>query len=576
MLIKLYSIEKSAKHSSLLIFLTSALITGVATILSNFNLPGMWEFSFVGVFIFSTCYFIFPILIYLEERLVTVGMKLIESEEKYKLISENANDLITMLNNKYEHEYINEHAYLNILGYSKNDLLGKNAFEIVHPEDVKRIINSRELSTTGFQELEGVDKEELRVRHKDGHYVWLDYMSKVFVDGQGKPKVIVISRDITERKKAEIELKESEEKFRVITEQSFIGALIEQDFDIKYVNPQFAKMIGYSIEELLLWKVPNFIEIIHPDDINKFTDIVDKKTKNLIQNIENFQFRILKKTGEIIWLDLFSKAITYQDKAANLAFVMDITELKKIEEIVREENKKLVELDTLRKELITRVSHELRTPLTTIYGASQILLRSNKEDVIEKIWPYLEINYNGSLRLKELVDNLLDASSLDNKKLEIIVSNVNLTSIIQDCLSELRLQADSREITIESDLPSDLYFNLDKHRFTQVIVNMISNAIKNTPPHGNILVNLNETMEYIDIIIQDTGVGITKEEEKILFQKFGKIERYGMNLDVDIEGAGLGLYISKEIVELHGGTILVESEGRNKGSTFTIRLNKIG
>ncbi len=446
MLIKLYSIEKSTKHSSLIIFLSSALITAVATILSNFNLPGVWEFSFAGMFIFSTCYFAFPILIFLEEKLVTVGVKLTESEEN----------------------------------------------------------------------------------------------------------------------------------FRVITEQSFIGALIEQNFDIKYVNPQFAKMIGYSTEELLLWKVPNFFEIIHPDDINKLTDLVDKKTKDLIQDIENFQFRIVKKTGEVIWFDFFSKSITYQDKPANLAFVMDITELKEVEEIIRKENKKLVELDTLRKELITRVSHELRTPLTTIYGASQILLQSNREDIIEKIWPFIEIYYKGSIRLKELVDNLLDASRLDNKKLEIRVSNVNLTSIIQDCIKELKYQADSREITIMDDLPTDSYFTIDKHRFTQVIVNIISNAIKNTPPHGKVFVKLSETIYYLDIIIQDTGVGITKEEENLLFQKFGKIERYGMNLDVDIEGVGLGLYISKEIVELHGGRILFESEGRNKGSTFTIRLNKKG
>ncbi|MFX0139192.1 MAG: PAS domain-containing protein, partial [Candidatus Hodarchaeota archaeon] len=247
MIIKLYSIEKSAKHSSLIVFLSSALLTGVATILSYFEIPGMWEFSFVGMFIFSTCYFVLPIFIFLEERLVKVGTKLTESEEKYRLISENANDLIALLNNKYEHEYINN-AYKTILGYSKKELIGKNAFEIVHPEDVERIVNSRDISTKGFQEIDGIYKEELRVRHKDGHYIWLDYTSKVFADSHGNQKVIVISRDITERKKAEIELKESEEKFRVITEQSFIGAILEQNFDIKYANPQFAKMIGLSTE----------------------------------------------------------------------------------------------------------------------------------------------------------------------------------------------------------------------------------------------------------------------------------------------------------------------------------------
>ncbi|MFX0036075.1 MAG: PAS domain S-box protein [Candidatus Hermodarchaeota archaeon] len=576
MLVNLYSIQKSSKHASLIIFLSSGFITAIATVLSNFDLPGMWEFSFVGMFFFCTCYFVFPILIYLEEKLVTVGTRLIESEERYRLISENANDLIAMVNNKYEYEYINEPAYLTILGYSKKDLLGKHVFEIIHPEDIKYIVNSRDISTSNFQELKGIDKEELRARHKKGHYIWLEYTSKVFSDDQGNLKVIVISRDITKRKKADIELRESEEKFRVISEQSFIGAVIEQDFDIKYLNPQLAKIFGYNTQELLNWKIPDFFKIIHPDDLNRFQEIIDEKTKNLIQDIEDFKFRIIKKTGEILWIDLFSKAIMYHDKPANLAFVMDITELKKVEEIVREENRRLKELNKLRKELITRVSHELRTPLTTIYGASQMLLRTNRDENIEKIWNYLEISHRGAKRLKELVDNLLDISRLDNKKLDITTSNINLALIIQDCIKELMYQANNREITIIDDLPPEYFFIIDKHRFAQVIVNIISNAIKNTPPGGKVFVNLNDTIDYLDIQVKDTGVGLTPKEKTQLFEKFGKIERYGMNLDVDIEGAGLGLYISKEIVKLHGGEILVESEGRNQGSIFTIRLNKKG
>ena len=120
-----------------------------------------------------------------------------------------------------------------------------------------------------------------------------------------------------------------------------------------------------------------------------------------------------------------------------------------------------------------------------------------------------------------------------------------------------------------------VYFKLDKHRFEQVFINILSNAIKNTPPHGQIFVILNETQDQIDVIIKDTGVGLTEDEKTKIFQKFGKIERYGMDLDVDIEGAGLGLYISREIVKLHGGEILVESEGRNKGCTFIVRLYKL-
>lgn len=131
---------------------------------------------------------------------------------------------------------------------------------------------------------------------------------------------------------------------------------------------------------------------------------------------------------------------------------------------------------------------------------------------------------------------------------------------------------DSRKLIVNLNLPDELEFNVDKIRLQQVITNLLSNAMKNTPISGKIYINLVENHDYIDIQIKDKGVGITEKEKELLFEKFGKIEWYGMDLGVDIEGSGLGLYISKEIVDLHGVQILVESEGRNKGSTFTIRL----
>ena len=870
MLIKLFTIKRSTKHATLIVFLASALLTAVATILSSFPIPGMWEFSFVAMIILSVIYLMFPILIFLEEKLVESKIIVKESEEKYQLISENANDLIAILNDKYEYEYINEQAYLRILGYSKDQLIGKSVWDLVHPEDFERIVSLQQLSINGFQEVEGEDKAELRIKHKNGTYIWMEYTGKVFVNSKGNPNVIVITRDIGERKKAEEELKESEEKFRTIaeesmvgisiiqdnvikyinqkfldylgykleevqkwqpgevfnkilhpdrreeirefsqqnqsgenkstfqselpiilkngeirwldlysrsiiyegrpagmnvsiditdrinaeqelkeseekyrslfenspialmdqdfsevkiyinhlkasgindfkkyfddkpdevikcmskakivnvnrkalevykasgkedliyklnqlskgignkmteeafldnkmemlslingntmyeseivtktstgdtiafyaktsivpgfestwskvivsiiditdrklaeqrlkeseekfrtiTEQSFIGVVIEQDFNIKYVNHQFSIILGYNAEELLNWTLTDFYEIVHPNDVDRFKRLVDDMSKGIFYKITNFQFRVFKKTGEIIWLELFSRKIMYKEGSANLVFIMDITEKREAEQLILEENKKLVELDNLRKELITRISHELRTPLTSMYGASQILLRSNKEDSIEKILPYIEISHRGSIRLKELVENLLDTSRIENKKLELRFSNENIKRVINDCVKELNYLADNRQITLNVNLNIDVYFRLDKYRFPQVIVNILSNAIKNTPPNGMVFLNLNETNEYIDIIIKDTGVGLTEEEKRKLFQKFGKIERYGMNLDVDIEGAGLGLYISKEIIELHGGQILVESEGRNKGSTFIIRLNK--
>ena len=703
MLIKLYFMKRSTKYASLIVFFAAALLTAISTVLSYSPLPGMWELSFVAMIILSAIYFMFPIMIYLEENLATVGDKLIESEEKFRTIAEESMVGISIIQDKI-FQYINK-AFLDNIGYTSEEIKSWKSDElfekIVHPDQREEMREISQKIQSG--KIEFATRKELKMIRKNGEIRWIDvyarsfiyqnrpagmnisiditerketeqklreseekfrtiaeesmvgisiiqdnelkYINQLFLDYigykieeiqkwqagelfnklihpdqreeirelsiknqsgenkstinrevkmilkngeirwldiygrsiiyEGRPAAMNISIDITENKRAEVKLKESEEKFRTITEQSFIGVVIEQGFNIKYVNHQFSTILGYNSEELLNWKLPDFYEIIHPDDVDRFKKLIDDKGKGMFDKITNFQFRLFKKTGEIIWVDLFSRKIMYKDGSANLAFVMDITNLKEVEVVIRKENKKLLELDNLRKELITRISHELRTPLTSIYGASQILLQSNKKDVIEKIWPYLEINYRGSIRLKGLIDNLLDASRLDNKKFELRLSNENLNSLINDCIKELHYLADKRHLTINAELPVAVYFKLDKHRFEQVFVNILSNAIKNTPPHGQIFVILNETPDQIDVIIKDTGVGLTKDEKTKIFQKFGKIERYGMDLDVDIEGAGLGLYISKEIVKLHRGEILVESEGRNKGCTFIVRLHKL-
>ncbi|HEC39233.1 MAG TPA: HAMP domain-containing histidine kinase [bacterium] len=148
----------------------------------------------------------------------------------------------------------------------------------------------------------------------------------------------------------------------------------------------------------------------------------------------------------------------------------------------------------------------------------------------------------------------------------------NLIPIIKKCVEDLIFQAEKRKIFINLELPTDLNVDIDKELIKKAILNLLSNAVKNTLPNGDIYVKSIEHQNFIDIIIRDTGVGLTDKEIPILFKKFGKIERYGKGMDVDIEGPGLGLYIANEIVKLHIGEILVKSKGRNKGSTFILRL----
>ncbi|TKJ20261.1 MAG: hypothetical protein CEE43_13020 [Promethearchaeota archaeon Loki_b32] len=339
-----------------------------------------------------------------------------------------------------------------------------------------------------------------------------------------------------------------------------------------YVNQQFTKTLGYSSNEILNWEPKEFFLHIHPEDRQMVKEIANEKYFNSNGVIANLQFKVIKKSGEIIWLEIISKTINYKGKLADLVATLDITEKIKAERIILEENKKLLELNKMRRDIIIRVSHKLKTPLTSIYGASQILLKHLKEKLDDDVLNFVEILHRGALRLKKLVGNLIDASRIETGKLELKIRNQNISKLIRECVEEMTYLTNNRNQTINVILPDAVYLNIDKIRLQQVITNLLSNAIKNTPKNGEIHVNIIEKQDYTDIQIRDNGIGITDEEKGLLFEKFGKIERYGMDLGVDIEGSGLGLYISKEIIELHGGKILVKSEGRHKGAIFIVSL----
>ncbi|MFW9990397.1 MAG: ATP-binding protein [Candidatus Odinarchaeota archaeon] len=370
-----------------------------------------------------------------------VNEELRDSEKKYKMILDNANDLITILNDKLEHEYINENAFFDSLGYLREELIGKNPLLNIHPDDLK-------IATKTIRNIfrYGESRSEMRLMHKDGHYIWFEHKGKQFIDTGGITKAVIISRDISERKKA---------------------------------------------------------ESIH-----------------------------------------------------------------------LEEYKKLEELSQIKSELIMKASHELKTPLNSVYAASQFLLRNFKEQFRENELNYLEIIYRGSRKLSLLIDNLLDISKLESDELQLDLKDEDLVELIQDCVNDLTLRAHKRKINIKIDISQKCILSIDRIRLEQVIINLISNAIKFTPSNGDIFINLDDKKESIEISVKDTGIGITKKEKGQLFKKFSKIDRDDDNSEIITEGAGLGLYISKEIVELHKGKITVQSQGRNKGTTFIISLPK--
>ena len=498
---------------------------------------------------------------------LTESIQIRDSEAVYRLITENANDLIRVLNKDFDIEFLNETAHKKVLGYTKDELLKKKDIFFNHPDDYRNI---NKFMMKVFKTGEGF--HESRLKHKNGNYIWFEVKIKCFKDDQGQQKYLLIYRDINERKKTEQKLKESEEMYRNLYENSPVAIVLTDDEGfILEQNEASQKIFGFQDEEIY---GKNF------EDFDVFTSeqiyIVKEYYRNSIQGMRSrpIELMIKKKGGNRAWIN-FQLSIIKQNNLNLIEIIaQDITEEKKAKMLIEKENEKLLELNKMKTELVSRVSHELKTPLNSVYGATQILLNSHKNEMSDETLEFIEMIHKGGSRLKKLIENLLDISRIESDQLKLNIDQHNISEIIKECVEDIRYFANERGIQISLELLDNVICEIDKLRIEQVITNLLSNAIKNTPPNGLVKITLSRNGETLYISVQDSGVGLTLGEMDKLFNKFGKIERYGQRMNVDIEGTGLGLFITKEIVDLHKGSIWVASEGKNKGARFTVRLNQ--
>ncbi|MEJ2250030.1 MAG: PAS domain S-box protein [Candidatus Lokiarchaeota archaeon] len=344
--------------------------------------------------------------------------------------------------------------------------------------------------------------------------------------------VIEYVRDVTEKLAAEEALKRSELKYRSILENMKEG-YFEMDLDgnLTFCNEALCNILKFSKKELTN---KNCLEIINKNSSENVCYIFDEIINTEIPK-NNIEFELTTKEGERIFIisSVYLRFNSNGEKCGISGLVRDITEKKKAEILIKKEIQKLKEIDKIKNRFISRASHELKTPLVLINNTFQLI------DL-----------YNYKFNKESLL----------------------LLNIIKKGIDDLKPLADIRNIKIISILGNLIPLKIDKNKIRQVIINILSNAIKNTPPFGIIYVFIEEGTKFINIKIKDTGVGFTQEEKTKIFKKFGKIERYGNGMNIDTDGSGMGLYISHKFVTAHEGKLLVESKGRNKGSTFIIKL----
>jgi len=499
-------------------------------------------------------------------------LELKESEERFRSTFEQAAVGIAHVAPDGTFLRLNQ-RFCDIVKYSHTEMLSRSFQDITHPEDLEEDLNFVQLMLMGKLSNYSMEK---RYICKDGSIVWVNITVVLVRKASSDPNYFIsVVEDISEKKAAEEKLQESEENYRLFIE-NFHGIAFKgyRDFSVGFFRGAIEKITGYEEEDFISERI-KWDQLIHPED----RQIIWKKVEEFHESPQNSaqrEYRIIDKNGKIHWLlESIQKTQGKSKKKEGVqGTIIDITDKKEAEELIIEENTKLQKLNQMKIDLINRISHELKTPLNAIFGSIQLLLEDLEKDSDKDRYKLGKLIYKGGERLKQIVFDLIESSKFELKRIKLKKKKEDLNVILKDCIEELIFLSNKRKIFVSADLGDVKYLNVDRIRIEQVIFNIISNAIKNTQAGGRIFVKVNDNREYLDISIKDTGIGITDEEKDKLFTKFGKIERYGKGLDVDIDGWGLGLFLSKEIVLLHGGEIIVKSEGRNKGAEFIIRLFK--
>jgi len=252
-----------------------------------------------------------------------------------------------------------------------------------------------------------------------------------------------------------------------------------------------------------------------------------------------------------------------------LGIFWDITERKKSEEEIKKQNIQLKKLDQIKTDFLNTTSHELRTPMASIKGYIQMLLKQTLGEITEEQKKALEVILRNTNRLDHLIQDILDISRLESETMKFITEKTEVTKMIKEIAETMPASADLKRIKINIDIQKEIPdLMIDQERIKQVLMNLVNNAIKFSPDGSMIHIKARKEKEDVVFEVQDFGRGIPKNKQKKIFEKFYQVDS---GTDRKFGGVGLGLAISKKIIENHEGQIWVESTV-NKGSSFKFSL----
>ncbi len=457
------------------------------------------------------------------------------------------------------------HWFTDLFSYNIEEARGKKINDLIVPDHLQE---EGEKATKDVAEGQPVFLETLR-QSKHGKLLHVSISGQPITFQRGEISVIGVYQDITDRKRTEEALRESEEKLRTIFHHANIGFTITDPSGKFTLNNKWhTGFLGYTLSEL---QQKTIQDITHPDDCAKTTRYFTKLVRNELTNYR-LEKRYIRKDGQVVWGDVSVSATQDEEghKKMVIGMIKDITEKKQAEATLKNSEETLRELNATKDTFISILSHDLRSPFTSILGFAEILLEDIAHADKGTLREQVSVIRDQAANTLALLNDILSWARVQSGKMPIHPIPVALRPVCQDILESLRPQASEKNIHMDYARVADLTVQADANMLQAVLRNLITNAIKFTPGGGQVQIIATGDEGYAKVTVSDNGVGIDAKDIPKLWDLSSVHTTEGTAGEI---GTGYGLVLCKELVEKQGGKIWVESvPGEGSDFIFTLPL----
>ena len=485
----------------------------------------------------------------------------------FDFVMKHGNDIILLIDNDMNIVEANERA-VETYGYPRGKLIGMNVADIRTPNEAPRLADHvKNLNESGSSYIETVHERS------DGTTFPIE-ISAYTVEVEGTRFFQSIGRDITDRKRTEEEMRESNKKLSTII-NNLRGVVFrcnnDDNWTMQYISDGIYELAGYLPNEFINNKIRTFASIIDPQDSARIMkEIHEALNTGYLYTIE---YRIITSSGSRKWVWERGRGYYEGDKLVALeGFISDITERKRIEEELIRAKEKAEQSDRLKTAFLHNISHEIRTPMNAIVGFTTLL--DTPEITDESRRQYIDIIYQSSNQLLSIITDIVDISNIETGLVKISRSSVNLNTLIRSLFEQYRLRAQEQNLVLNFSThldDSEAQVMTDETKVIQIFSNLLNNALRFTRK-GRIELGYVVRGEMIEFFVSDTGIGIAPEHHEKVFERFYQVEGPSSK---KYSGTGLGLSISKAYAELLGGSMwLISTQGEGSLFCFSIPFTR--